>query len=124
MGKRGHKYTKDQVKELKAEFLTLLEKNMGIITPVAKSMHISRDLIIKWRKEDPDFDAAVESTNETTIDFVENALLRKIQEGDTSSIIFFLKTKAKNRGYIEKFDLDATIKRPRIIYEGDEGDVI
>lgn len=116
---KRHKYTSKEVAKLKSEFLELLDKNLGIITPVTKMMHISRDIIIKWRNEDEQFDAAVNAITETTLDFVENALYRKIQEGDTTAIIFYLKTKGKSRGYVEKFDIDATIRRPRIIFEDD-----
>jgi len=48
--------------------------------------------------------AAYEEANERTIDMVEGQLLTQIKRGNITAIIFFLKTKAKHRGYIERHE--------------------
>lgn len=39
----------------------------------------------------------------------ENKLATKISDGDTTCLIFFLKTQGKKRGYIERQELDADV---------------
>jgi hypothetical protein len=59
----------------------------------------------------PEFDAACKEITETTVDFVESQMFKKIKSGDKGSealMIFYLKTKAKHRGYIEKQELDVS----------------
>ena len=40
------------------------------------------------------------------LDFGETQLHAQIREGNTSATIFFLKTKGKRRGYIERSEMD------------------
>jgi len=44
------------------------------------------------------------------MDFVESKLFSNINNGDVSSTIFYLKTKAKKRGYFEKQEIDQNLK--------------
>jgi hypothetical protein len=44
------------------------------------------------------------------IDYVESFLLDKMAAGDTTAIIFFLKCRAKSRGYVEKSQNDISSK--------------
>lgn len=115
--------TKKQQKLIKKNFLTALEKTGGIITPACQQVGISRESIRLWRKEDPEFDAAIAEVNETALDFAETALMKNIQAGDTQAIKFYLSTKGRCRGYAEKqiIEGELTVNRPRVVYE-DEPD--
>ena len=60
-----------------------------------------------------------EDATESLVDLVESKLIENIKENDNTSIIFFLKTKGKKRGYIEKQEIEHI--RPISEIEFDEG---
>ena len=47
----------------------------------------------------------VESIEDVALDFAESALHDNIKNGKEASIIFYLKTKGKNRGYVERQEI-------------------
>jgi len=56
--------------------------------------------------EDKEFAKKVKDIENITLDFVESQLHKQIKDGNTPSTIFYLKTKGKRRGYIERQELD------------------
>jgi hypothetical protein len=90
----------------KTTMLQALVKKLGIVTEAAKDAGISRNTHYEWLKHDPEYKQQVDDLDNITLDFVEGALHSKIKDGDTTAIIFFLKTKGKRRGYIEKQTID------------------
>ena len=48
----------------------------------------------------------IDSEREVAIDFAESQLMEKIKSGDTVSIIFFLKTQGRRRGYSERYQIE------------------
>jgi hypothetical protein len=81
--------------------LEALKEQLGIITAAAKQTGIDRRTHYRWLVEDPEYKARVEEIPDMVIDFAENALFKLMQEKNPTAIIFFLKTHAKHRGYIE-----------------------
>lgn len=61
---------------------------------------------------------AYEEADEMLLDFVEAKLYQKIKAGDIASIIFYLRTKGKRRGYSEKLkdtdESDPALKRAQL----------
>ena len=92
-------------KVVRDNFIKVLEANAGNVTMACKKIGITRQTYHNWIDRFDDFREQVESVHESLIDFAESALMKKIKEGDTTSIIFFLKTKGRRRGYIEKYDV-------------------
>ena len=91
------------------EYLEILRKNLGVVAFACKSSNVSRAWHYQHVHKNPDFKKAVEEIEEDTIDFAETALYNKIKEGDTTATIFFLKTKGKKRGYVERVENEVTI---------------
>lgn len=81
-----------------------LEKSLGIVTTAAKIAGIDRGSHYRWMDEDNDYKKNVASIAEMTIDFVESQLHKQIKDGQTTPTIFFLKTRAKHRGYVERVE--------------------
>lgn len=101
---------KMNLKEKKKATLAIYEKSMGNISYTCRQMHISRETFYRWCRKDEKFAQAVNEVPETNLDFAESALMKNIREGKEASIFFYLKTKGKNRGYIERQEFEHTIK--------------
>jgi hypothetical protein len=63
---------------------------------------IHRNTYYKWRKNDEEFAEQCDLIFDEQGDIVESKLLDLVEAGDTSAIIFYCKTKLKNRGYTER----------------------
>ena len=114
--------SKQQKKCLVIEYLKM---SKGIGADACKATGISRGTFYNWYKEDAEFQEEVNQINEDTLDFVESKLLENIKKGEVTSIIFYLKTKGRNRGYQEKAEIDINALRlPQIeLQEADFEDV-
>jgi hypothetical protein len=86
----------------KKKMIEALEYNLGIVSTSCLNSDVSRATHYRWLKDDEEYRAKVKDIQEIAIDFVEGMLYEKIKEKDTASIIFYLKSKAKHRGYIER----------------------
>ena len=114
-------------KPANSKIIELFRVNMGNKTEVAEALNVSRRALYNWIEDDSDLKEAIESQEEANIDFTESKLFARIEgyehpdthisnfQGtvtvtditkhyppDATSIIFFLKTRAKHRGYIER----------------------
>ena len=92
----------------KKAWIQAMEKNLGIVTQTAKAVGIHRSTYYEWRKQDPDFAERCDEVQNIALDFVEGKLLKRIQDEDTASILFYLKTKGKHRGYVERTEVQTT----------------
>lgn len=86
----------------KLKFLGALNASCGIIADACAAVNVGRTTFYRWYNSDKDFKEQVDIITETQVDYVESKLLQKITAGDTTAIIFYLKTKGKARGYTEK----------------------
>lgn len=109
----------------KRAMLKALRKNLGIVSSAAKAAGIHRDTHYAWMKDDKVYKDAAASIVEDGLDFAESKLFELIngvtmvlpakgkQKEQTvymappnvAATIFYLKTKGKHRGYIERVQL-------------------
>jgi len=88
--------------------LEALRKSLGIVTTACLSAGISRESHYNWLKDDPEYKKSVEALDDVVLDFAESQLHKSINNGSDTATIFFLKTKGKKRGYIEKQEIIQT----------------
>ena len=90
----------------KEKLLKALQETQGLIYHACKKAgNISRSTYYRYMKEDPEFAKEVEDIKQAQIDYVEGQLIKNISDGKETSIIFYLKSKARDRGYAEKVDI-------------------
>ena len=90
----------------KDSVLKALESSLGVVTVACKAADVPRSTYYKWLNEDEEFATAVKDIENIALDFGESQLHSQMKDGNTSATIFFLKTKGKKRGYIERSELD------------------
>ena len=95
----------NKTEQHKKGIIEALEKSLGVVTTACKKMGIGRTQFYHWLKDDEDFRTEVEDIQNIALDFAESQLHKQIGEGNTSATIFYLKTKGKNRGYIERQEI-------------------
>lgn len=89
--------------DLKDKVIAAYRKSLGNATIACKNCNITRKTFYDWKKNDEKFAEEIEYIrNNELVDFLENALFQRVQEGDTTAIIFGLKTLGKERGYVER----------------------
>ena len=115
-----------------------LEQNLGVVSDACKALKdkgikICRQTHYRWLESDEAYKLAVDDLSNVSLDFAESTLFKLIKgfheeevklvkvEGkeipvtvrkyfppDNTSCIFYLKTKGKKRGYIEKTENEQT----------------
>lgn len=79
------------------------------VSATCSALGISRQTFYVRKNSDPSLRERLEEAEESIIDFAESKLVEKIGEGDLTATIFFLKTKGKKRGYVEKYENDVSV---------------
>ena len=77
---------------------TLKQKN-GNVSEACKAANIARPTFYVYMKTDEDFANAVDDIRESLLDMAESQLMKQINDGNTTSLIFYLKTQGRSRGY-------------------------
>jgi len=125
------KETKSQNVTLKkSAMLKALENSLGVVTTACEVVGIDRRTHYRWLQEDEEYRAQVESLTDLAIDFAESQLFElikgahrevstpdgeviRIQDApNTSATIFYLKTRGKKRGYVERTELAGVSDAP------------
>ena len=93
-----------QISELKKA----IEGSGGIISSIAQKLKCD------WHTADTKIKEAglsdmVADEKESLLDLAESKLIQNIQDQDTTSIIFYLKTQGKKRGYVERSEVQSDV---------------
>lgn len=83
----------------------LIEAKSGNIAAMARALGVSRGTIWNRINESTNLVKALADARETMIDNVESTLYAQARNGNTTAMIFFLKTQGRGRGYQERMEL-------------------
>jgi len=106
---------RNDTEQNKALMLEALEASLGIVTTAAKKVGIHRKTHYDWMRSDEAYRMAVRDIDDVAVDFAESQLHKLIKEGNPAANIFFLKTKGKHRGYIERTETEH-IGEPQVVH--------
>jgi hypothetical protein len=103
----GVAYTLEELEVYKKKVLEYLGKTAGgTFAAACKYADLPYSTGYYLRKSDPEWGEAVvaarRASDDLGGDFAESKLMEAINNNELTGIIFYLKTKHKNRGYIEK----------------------
>lgn len=110
----GHTKKKEQKRTTvkKETLLKSLQQNMGNVTLACHFSNCSRSTFYRYCEQDEQFKKDVEDIGEMAIDVCEAELWKLIKDGNPTAILFFLKTKGKKRGYIERQEITGQDGKP------------
>jgi hypothetical protein len=97
--------TKATQPDLKLEQIeAALRKCNGLITPTSTMLNVTRQAIYLRVKRSARLRAVIKEVTEKVLDKCESQLFKNINDGDgnMTAIIFYLKTKGRHRGYVER----------------------
>jgi hypothetical protein len=87
------------------DIIDVFRKKGCNISATCNALGISRQTYYNWLKNDEDLKIEIEDSKEAVLDNVESKLLAAINDGNITAIIFYLKTKGKHRGYVERNEI-------------------
>mgnify|MGYP001044622855 FL=1 len=90
---------------LKNNLIEALEQSLGIVTTACKKVGCARSTFYEYYNKDKSFKSKVDELQNFTLDFVESQLHKQIKDGNTTATIFYLKTKGKKRGFVERQEI-------------------
>lgn len=124
----------DAIAQQKKAMLAALKVSLGVIETACKATGVPRSNHYLWLKTDPEYAEAVGEVTEISLDFAESQLLKVIRGytlpdvrvlankedpespiivpitkhigTDVAATIFYLKTKGKARGYVERQQIE------------------
>lgn len=101
-------------------------KKTPIVEVVCNKTSVSRATFYRWKKEDSEFakqaDEALSTGKHLISDLAESMLIQAIKEGDTRSIIFWLKHNKDE--YRSRIELSGSIKQIREELTEDEVEIL
>lgn len=93
------------------KIIQIYEKKGCNITATCTALGISRKTFYEWKEKKKKLAEGLEAAEEAIIDFAESKLVEHINNDDVQALIFFLRTKGKKRGYVEKTETDVNLNQ-------------
>lgn len=85
-----------------ARVIALIEETSGNVSRCAKKLGCARNTLSAFISNHSTCQQALDNARESMLDEGESSLYDAVKDGESWAICFFLKTKGKSRGYIER----------------------
>lgn len=82
-----------------------LRKSGGLCAGAAQLLGVTRQAVSRRVQKSPKLQAVIKEVEESSLDLGESKLLQAMNKGNMAAIIFYLKTKGKSRGYVERSEV-------------------
>ncbi len=87
----------------------IYEKKACNVSATCEALGISRKTFYEWRDKKKKLAELLDEVDEGFLDWAESKLKEHVGNGDLQALMFFLRTKGKKRGYVEKTESDVNI---------------
>ena len=88
------------------KIIAALQATAGMVTYAAKKLDCDYSTLYGWLRNSEVLRDALTAVKESHIDLAETILLSNVKEGKEASVFFLLKCLGKNRGFIEKSQIE------------------
>jgi len=95
----------DKTEQHKKAMLDALEQSLGVVTTACRNVGVGRTTHYLWMDSDPEYRKAVKDLENVALDYAESKLHQQITKENPTAIIFYLKTKGRKRGYVERQEI-------------------
>ena len=89
-------------------FIEYWFKAKGNISHICNQLGMARKTFTRWMENDPDFREKILAQDEALTDMAETQHYNLIAAGHPPSVQFHLRTKGKDRGYVERVEQEFT----------------
>lgn len=93
----------------KEQFIDIFPKNNFNISKTCRDLSIDRKKYYKWM-EQKSFKEKLKESVERKKDLIEDKLMEEAMKGNITALIFLAKTQMKERGYVEKQEIESNVK--------------
>jgi hypothetical protein len=91
------------------EVVAALEATRGLVSLAAARLGCSTEAIYSRARKPGKVAEALTRERERMLDVAELSLYRKVQEGEGWAVCFYLKTRGKHRGYVQRQEVAADV---------------
>jgi hypothetical protein len=89
-----------------SDIIAALAKTKGMVYLAAEVLGCQPKTIYNRFKTSPSVYESYQKENERSLDVAELQLIKQLNDGNTTALIFYLKTKGKRRGYVERVEVE------------------
>ena len=105
--------TPEKREQMKSLYLEKLIECGGVSLAARKALGLDHHTIDNWREKDAEFDKAIEEVDAIAVGEASSMLWKSMQEGNATSIIFYLKTRGSKYGFREQQTIDLKTDIPK-----------